>query len=189
MYVITSTHVFEQNEKYIEQVVWCPVMQMFRWLLVSSLRTHLSTNFGSYGWKQGWMSSGFLHHFIKLTTWRWRQRHFIPWNVFNLCLLDCAKIDQLDVTCCWALKNEIIKQVTSSWSIFIQLSLTIQIYQLTLHNDLNHQQHSCESLKYCKFKLFLIAEHFFLPPESYTCKMWVCKLQLTMLPWAGNQKC
>jgi len=101
-------------------------------------------------------------------------------NVFNLCLLDCAKIDQLDVTCCWALKNEIIKQVTSSWSIFIQLSLTIQVYQLTLHNDLNLQQHSCESLKYCKFKHFLLPELFVFCHLNFThakCEFANCSWQ------------
>ena len=60
----------------------------------------------------------------------WTVRHLDSW----------MKIDQLDVTCfiislftaqnvsnvltfetCWAVNSEIIKQVTSSWSIFIQL--------------------------------------------------------------------
>jgi len=66
----------------------------------------------------------------------WDKKKCTP----EVCLL-WIKRDQLDVTCfiislfnaqhvsdvltsetCWALNNEIIKQVTSSWSLFIQLS-------------------------------------------------------------------
>jgi len=70
--------------------------------------------------------------------WFWYS--YAYWTVHHLD--SWIKTDQIDVTCfiislfnvqhvsdvltsetCWALNNEIIKQVTSSWSLFIQLSI------------------------------------------------------------------
>jgi hypothetical protein len=45
--------------------------------------------------------------------------------------------------------------LTMKWKALnsLKISLTIHVYQLTVHNDLNLQQHSCESVKYCRIKL------------------------------------
>ena len=73
---------------------------------------------------------------------------YVYWTVHHLD--SWIKRDQLDVTCfiislftaqhvsdvntsatCWALNNEIIKQVTSSWSLFIQLGLQLFVRKKT----------------------------------------------------------
>jgi len=70
----------------------------------------------------------------------WTVRHLDSW----------ITRDQLDVTCfvvslfnaqhvsdvltsetCWALNNEIIKQVTSSWSLFIQLPIFLILHRIS----------------------------------------------------------
>ena len=48
------------------------------------------------------------------------------------------KMDVLTFETCWAVNSEIIKQVTSSWSIFIQLSRWCTVQQTQKKNALRH---------------------------------------------------
>ena len=52
------------------------------------------------------------------TSYQSNTTHEITQQIFRKLL----RMDVLTFETCWALNNEIIKQVTSSWSIFIQLS-------------------------------------------------------------------
>ena len=49
-------------------------------------------------------------------------------------------MDVLTSETCWALNNEIIMQVTSSWSLFIQLFLWIS------YLNLNNTEHGCHTI-------------------------------------------
>jgi len=50
-------------------------------------------------------------------------------------------MDVLTSETCWALNNEIIKQVISSWSLFIQLFKVTSIYQPTNAHIISHKTH------------------------------------------------
>jgi len=53
--------------------------------------------------------------------------------LFHYLLLENVS-DVLTSETCWALNNEIIKQVTSSWSLFIQLS-SLQLFMREIQSD------------------------------------------------------
>ena len=68
------------------------------------------------------------------------------------------KMDVLTFETCWALNNETIKQVTSSWSIFIQLYLEQVFHQVgySLHDYIKmHGQQNIDNLKYIKNYIYL----------------------------------
>jgi hypothetical protein len=51
----------------------------------------------------------------------WYPEQYNTWNKSTI-IRKLLKMDVLTFETCWAVNSEIIKQVTSSWSIFIQLS-------------------------------------------------------------------
>jgi len=61
------------------------------------------------------------------------------------------RMDVLTSEACWALNNEIIKQVTSSWSLFIQLTKNSFKKRVQISNwrnsDLDKENDSCKTCK------------------------------------------
>ena len=58
-----------------------------------------------------------------------RLKHYLQYNTWNKSTI-CRKILKMDVLTfetCWAVNSEIIKQVTSSWFIFIQHTIMFMI--------------------------------------------------------------
>jgi len=81
-------------------------------------------------------------------------------------------MDVLTSKTCWALNNEIIKQVTSSWSIFIRLLLCIQCWDFWWWTV--YLSETCRVLYQNKFEKWCISWAFiiriYLDAQSYECQ-------------------
>ena len=123
------------------------------------------------------------------------------YNTWNKSTISCKllKMDVLTFETCWAVNIEIIKQVTSSWSIFIQLTLfffkaflyllsLISTCRITILN-VNLQIFITASVFKYRNKVCRTVSKFLLPLTTFDQNkhvMAVCELYEVIQIWAYN---
>jgi len=89
------------------------------------------------------------------------------------------RIDVLTSETCWALNNEIIKQVTSSWSLFIQLS-NVSEFILQFKLESSHQNYAAATR--C-----IKINTGFSPRKGIKCRKFVWMLFINAVPTSQNR--